>query len=262
MENHTKALTVKNLSYTYPDGTSALENVSFEICTGESVALLGPNGAGKSTLLLHLNGIIESQSGSIEVKAMMLKKKSAANIRKKVGLVFQDPEDQLFMSTVFDDVAFGPINMGISEEQVRERVKWALRQVGLDGYEERCPHHLSVGEKKKVSVATTLSMKPEILLFDEPTSNLDPCARRKMIEMLKGLQATKIIASHDIDMLLKICDKAILLDDGRVVANGKTEDILTNIELLNEHGLEVPTLVRLFGNDALEIIRGDFGADE
>lgn len=250
-------LVVRNLSYTYGDGTSALEDVSFEVSNGDSVALVGPNGAGKSTLLLHLNGIIQKQSGSIEVLGIPLGKKNAGRIRKRVGLVFQDPEDQLFMSTVFDDIAFGPINMGLPEDEVRERVRWALTEVGLNGYEDRCPHHLSLGEKKKVSVATVLSMGPEIILLDEPTSNLDPLARRKMIEMLKGLRATKVIASHDIEMLLGTCDRAILLDSGRIAANGDTADVLTDPELLRKHGLEVPLLVKLFGRDALEVIRED-----
>lgn len=258
MKNNGKPMVVRNLSYRYSDGTSALEDVSFEVSNGDSVALVGPNGAGKSTLLLHLNGILSKQTGSIEILGMPLEKKNVGSIRKRVGLVFQDPEDQLFMSTVFDDIAFGPINMGIPEKQVRERVRWALTEVGLNGYEDRCPHHLSVGEKKKVSVATVLSMGPDIILLDEPTSNLDPLARRRMIEMLKGLRATKLIASHDIEMLLGICDRTILLDNGRVVADGKTADVLTDPELLREHGLEVPMLVKLFGSDALDVIREDF----
>lgn len=255
MNNNRKAVVVKNLSYTYPDGTNALENVSFEIFKGECVALVGSNGAGKSTLLLQLNRIIESQSGSIEIVGKILNKKNVREIRKRVGLVFQDPENQLFMSTVFDDIAFGPINMGLSKEEVHKKVKLALKKVGLDGYEDRCPHHLSFGEKKKISVATVLSIEPEILLLDEPTSNLDPCARRKMIDMLVNLSSTKLIASHDIEMLLEICDRCILLDHGKIAADGEVEDILTNINLLREHGLDVPTVVRLFGSDALEIIR-------
>ncbi|MEE9341096.1 MAG: ABC transporter ATP-binding protein [Thermoplasmata archaeon] len=258
MKNNGNPVVVRNLSYRYSDGTSALEDVSFDISNGDSVALVGPNGAGKSTLLLHLNGILSKQDGSIEILGMPLERRNVGSIRKRVGLVFQDPEDQLFMSTVFDDIAFGPINMGLPEEQVRERVRWALTEVGLNGYEDRCPHHLSLGEKKKVSVATVLSMGPEIILLDEPTSNLDPLARRRMIEMLKGLRATKLIASHDIEMLLGICDRGILLDNGRVVADGKTADVLTDPELLREHCLEVPMLVKLFGSDALDVIREDF----
>ncbi len=254
-----KAISVRKLNYTYPDGTSALKNVSFDIFVGESVGLVGPNGAGKSTLLLHLNGIIKNQSGHINIAGMALNKKNIREVRHKVGMVFQDPEDQLFMSTVFDDVAFGPINMGFTEEHVHERVKLALKKVSLEGYEDRCPHHLSMGEKKKVSIATVLSMRPEILLIDEPTANLDPRARRKMIDMLANFRSTKIIASHDIEMLLEICDRCILLDHSTIAANGKVEDILTNANLLREHGLDVPTVVKLFGNNALEIIRDRSG---
>jgi cobalt/nickel transport system ATP-binding protein len=206
---------VKNLSYVYPDGTPALKDVCFEITKGENVALVGQNGAGKSTLLLHLNGVIENNNGRITIAGKQLDKKNVPDIRKKVGVVFQDPDDQLFMSTVFDDVAFGPINMGFSEETVKERVKKSLQKVGLSGFEERCPHHLSFGEKKRISVATVLSMTPAILLLDEPTSNLDPGGRRNIIETLKTLDSTKIIASHDIESLLEICDKAILMDKGK-----------------------------------------------
>ncbi len=250
-----ESVAINNLSYSYPDGTNALRKISLKIQNGENVALVGPNGAGKSTLLSHLNGIIPNRNGHIKIMGEPLSKQNLREIRKLVGLVFQDPEDQLFMSTVFDDVAFGPINMGFSENQIRKRVKLALKRVGLVGYEERCPHHLSVGEKKKVSIATVLSMRPEIILLDEPTSNLDPSARRKMIKMLMSLGTTKIIASHDIEMLLEVCDRTILLDNGRIIADGKTEKILTNSKLLDKHGLEVPTVVRLFGNDALKIIR-------
>ncbi len=255
MKNNRKAVVVKNLSYTYPDGINALNRVSFEILSGESMALVGSNGAGKSTLLLHLNRIIKNQRGSIEIGGKVLNKKNAKEIRKKVGLVFQDPENQLFMSTVFDDIAFGPINMGLSEKEVHKRVKSALRKISLDGYEDRCPHHLSFGEKKKISMATVLSIEPDILLLDEPTANLDPYARRKMIDMLVNLRSTKIIASHDIEMLLEVCDRCILLDHGRIAAIGKVEDILTNTALLRDHGLDVPTVVRLFGSDALDIVR-------
>lgn len=258
MENNKKAVVVKNLSYSYPEGIEALKNVSFEISTGESLALIGSNGAGKSTLLLHLNGIIKNEISSIEIFGNVLNKKKIKEIHKKVGFVFQDPDNQLFMSTVFDDIAFGPINMGLSEEEVHKRVKLALKQVNLEGYEDRCPQHLSGGEKKLVAVATIISMRPEILLLDEPTSNLDPLARRKMIEMLKKIKATKIIASHDIEMLIEVCNRAILLDNGEIAGDDKIEDVLTNTTLLRQHGLDIPTVVRLFGRDALEIIRNKF----
>jgi cobalt/nickel transport system ATP-binding protein len=255
MEKKKKAVVVKNLSYTYSDGTNALSGVSFDIYHGESIALVGSNGAGKSTLLLHLNRIIENQRGSIEIQGKILNKKNVKEIRKKVGLVFQDPENQLFMSTVFDDIAFGPVNMGLSEKEVHKRVRSALRKVSLEGYEERCPHHLSFGEKKKIAMATVLSLEPDILLLDEPTANLDPHARRNMIDMIGDLRSTKIIASHDIEMLLEICQRCILLDHGRIAAIGKVEDILTNATFLRAHGLDVPTIVRLFRKDAQDIVR-------
>ena len=262
MASKKKDVVVKNLSYIYPDDTPAIHDVCFDISKGETVALGGKNGAGKSTLLLHLNGVIENENGCITIAEMSLNKKNVRDIRKKVGVVFQDPDDQLFMSTVFDDVAFGPINMGFSEEKVKKRVHMALQKVGLAGFEERCPHHLSFGEKKRISVATVLSMKPDILLLDEPTSNLDPGGRRRIIETLKTLSSTKIIASHDIEMLLEICDKAILMDKGRIVETGKAEDILTNVELLNAHCLEEPTVVKLLGDDAVFMIRNNFDSSK
>ena len=255
MESKRKDVVIKNLNYTYPDGTPALHDVSLEIFKGENVALVGQNGAGKSTLLLHLNGVVENKNGHVTIIGKKLDKKNVSDIRKKVGVVFQDPDDQLFMSTVFDDVAFGPINMGLSEEKVKERVNMALQKVGLTGFEDRCPHHLSFGEKKRISVATVLSMDPDILLLDEPTSNLDPVGRRNIMETLKTLDSTKIIASHDIEMLLEICDKAILMDQGRVVATGRAEDVLTNIKLLNSHGLEAPSVIKLLGDDAIPMLR-------
>lgn len=262
MEYKRKEVVVEHLSYLYPDGTPALNDVCFEVFAGENVALVGPNGAGKSTLLLHLNGIIENTNGCITIAGKILNKKNVVDIRKKVGVVFQDPDDQLFMSTVFDDVAFGPINMGLSEEKVKERVRMALQKVGLAGFEGRCPHHLSFGEKKRISVATVLSMEPDILLLDEPTSNLDPSGRRSMIETLKTLSSTKIIASHDIEMLLEICDKAILLDKGKIVMNDIIDDVLTNIELLDSHGLEAPAAVKLLGDDAIPMIRNNFNSSK
>lgn len=262
MVSDNRDIIVKNLSYAYPDGTPALNDVCFEITKGENVALVGQNGAGKSTLLLHLNGVIENNNGCITIAGKQLEKKNISDIRKKVGVVFQDPDDQLFMSTVFDDVAFGPINMGFSEETVKERVKKSLQKVGLSGFEERCPHHLSFGEKKRISVATVLSMTPDILLLDEPTSNLDPGGRRNIIETLKTLDSTKIIASHDIESLLEICDKAILMDKGRVVATGRSEEILTDIELLNSHGLEAPSIVKMLGDDVIPLLRDNFDSSQ
>ncbi len=255
MKDTVPAIVIKNLSYTYPDGTNALRNVSIEIYKGESIAIIGPNGAGKSTLLSHLNGIIENNKGHIEIMGERLNKKNIRKIRERVGLVFQDPEDQLFMSTVFDDVAFGPINMGMSEELVRKRVKLALKKVGLVGYEDKCPHHLSYGEKKRVALATIFSMHPKILLLDEPTANLDPKARRKTIELINGYNSVKIISSHDIEMLIETCDRVFLLDKGRLVAKGDPRSIFTNEKLLAVHSLEIPLALKALGLKAFDMIR-------
>lgn len=240
-----KVIEVKGLDYTYPDGTRALKGIDLEVFEGGSVALIGPNGAGKSTLLLHLNGILRGKDGSVRVLGRGLEGKNLREIRSKVGVVFQDPDDQLFCPTVFDDVAFGPINMGYPEQEVREKVRWALRQVGMEDYEGRCPHHLSFGEKKRISIATVLSMEPEILVLDEPTSNLDPLARRSLMRFLQKLPLTKLIASHDMEMVSEICRRAVLLFEGKVIADESTEEILTDVELLGSHGLEPPPVVRL-----------------
>ena len=235
-----KIIRVRNLDYIYPDGTRALKGMDLDIFKGESVGLIGPNGAGKSTLLLHLNGILKGRPGSVEVLGMKVEEKNLIKIRQKVAIVFQQPEDQLFMPTVFDDVAFGPINAGYSEEKVREKVKKALKGVRMEDYEKRCSHHLSFGEKKRISLATVLSMEPEILILDEPTSNLDPRARRHLIKLLKNLNLTKIVAGHDLELILDICQRVILLDEGKIVANGGAKKILKDKSLMESHGLEVP----------------------
>ncbi len=236
---------IKGLEYAYPDGIRALNGVSLDIFEGESVALIGLNGAGKSTLLLHLNGILQSDIGDVEVLGMKVDE-NIREIRSKVGMVFQDPDDQLFMPTVFDDVAFGPINMGFSEEKVKEKVRMALERVNMSGHEARAPHHMSLGEKKRIAIATVLSMEPEILLLDEPTSNVDPNAQRHLIELLNELDITKIMATHDIEMVSDTCDRAIVMFEGKIAANGAVEEVLTNSELLESNGLEAPMLVKLF----------------
>lgn len=245
MELAKKVVTIKDLEYAYPDGTSALKGVSLDVFEGDSIALVGLNGAGKSTLLLHLNGILQSDRGRVEVLGMNVAE-NTREIRSKVGMVFQDPDDQLFMPTVFDDVAFGPINMGFSEEEVKKKVRMALERVNMSGYEKRAPHHMSLGEKKRISIATVLSMDPEILILDEPTSNVDPCARRNLIELLNRLDITKIMATHDIEMVSETCDRAIVMSEGKITAEGKIEEVLTDSKLLESHGLEAPILVRLF----------------
>ena len=235
-----KVIRAKDLKYIYPDGTSALKGINLDISKGESIGLIGPNGAGKSTLLLHLNGILREGRGSIEILGMKVEEKNLIKIRQKVAIVFQEPDDQLFMPTVFDDVAFGPINTGYSEEEVRKEVKEALREVGMAGYEKRCSHHLSLGEKKRISLATVLSMEPEILILDEPTSNLDPGVRRHLVEVLGNLNLTKIVAGHDLELILDICSRVILLDEGKIITNGEAKEVLSNKSLMESHGLEVP----------------------
>lgn len=232
-------LEVRGLSYTYPDGHQALKDVHFQLAEGERLAIIGPNGAGKSTLFFHLNGILQG-NGEIVVLGETLHEKSLGSIRQKVGLVFQDPNDQLFMPTVFEDVAFGPANLGCSEEDVRQRVGTALSDVGMQGTETLTPHHLSVGQRKKVALASVLSMQPKILAFDEPSSGLDSRSRRQLIEYLKGLSQPQLIATHDLDLVLDVCQRALILDAGQVVAEGPVPDIFRNAALLEAHGLEKP----------------------
>ncbi len=236
---------IDNLTYHYPDGTEALRDVSFQIGAGESMALMGPNGAGKTTLFLHVNGLIKSNSGAVKIFGVSVDgKRSLKEIRRRVGIVFQNPDDQLFCPTVFDDVAFGPLNYGLPAQEVISRVQDALKAVGMPDFGDRVSHHLSFGEKKRISLATILSMKPDIILLDEPTSNLDPRARRNVIEVIRGMSATKIIATHDLEMALELCQRGIVLDSGRVVADGHIWDILRDKDLLEEHGLEVPYSLR------------------
>ena len=231
-----EAVGIDNLSFYYPDGHQALTNVSLSIGQGETVALIGPNGAGKSTLLLHLNGILRS-NGAVRVFGQTVDDKNLRWVRSKVGLVFQNPDDQLFSPTVFDDVAFGPLNMGYSEAEVRQSVSRALGSVGVAGYEQRSPHHLSIGEKKRVAIATVLSMSPEILAIDEPTSNLDPQGKWSLIELLRELSVTKIVATHDLELVRALCPRTIILDHGKVTADDTTEHILADTNLLRAHRL-------------------------
>ena len=227
---------IENLSFIYPDGNQGLKDISLAVEPGESLAVIGPNGAGKSTLLLHLNGILRGNS-AVRVCGLTVEEKNLKEIRRKVGLVFQDPDDQLFSPTVFDDVAFGPINMGEPEPEVRQRVAQALAGVGMAGYEKRSSHHLSVGERKRIALATVLSLNPQLLVLDEPTSNLDPRSKWSLIELLGRLAVTKVIAAHDLELVRALCPRTIILDGGRVVAEGSTANILEDIPLLKAHGL-------------------------
>jgi cobalt/nickel transport system ATP-binding protein len=227
---------VENLSFSYPDGQRALTDVNLEIFSGDSVALVGPNGAGKSTLVLHFNGILRS-NGHVKLLGKVVADKNMRWVRSRVGLVFQNPDDQLFSPTVFDDVAFGPMNMGYSKVEVEKAVIMSLESVGMAGFEKRSPHHLSVGEKKRIAMATVLSMSPDVLVIDEPTSNLDPRGKWDIIEVLKRLSITKIIVTHDLEMVEALCYRTVIIDRGRVVADGVTVDILADKRLLFEHGL-------------------------
>ncbi|MFC2031910.1 energy-coupling factor ABC transporter ATP-binding protein [Chloroflexota bacterium] len=231
-----EAVKIDNLSFSYPDGQLALAGINLTINQGELVALIGPNGAGKSTLLLHLNGILDS-SGAVRIWGRRVDDKNLRWVRSKVGLVFQNPDDQIFSPTVFEDVAFGPINMGYSETEVRWSVTRALNWVGMAGYEQRSPHHLSIGERKRIAIATVLSMSPEILVIDEPTTNLDPRSKWAFISLLKKLTMTTIVATHDLELVRVLCPRTVVLDQGQVVADGVTTDIMEDMGLLGRHGL-------------------------
>ena len=236
----TLALEVSSLSYTYPDGHHALFAVDLSVLPGERVALLGPNGAGKTTLILHLNGVIAAQTGSVRVMGMEVEKRHLQEIRKRVGLVFQDPDDQLFMSSVREDVAFGPANLGFRGEDRDARVAGALAAVGMEAHADRPPHHLSFGQRRRVAVATVLSMEPDILVLDEPTSNLDPAGRRELTEVLDELPLTILMATHDLPYAAQMCERAIVMDEGAIVADGSTREILSDEALLGAHRLELP----------------------
>jgi len=230
------AVRIEDLDYAYPDGRRALRSVSLTVNKGESVAIMGPNGAGKSTLALHLNGILTGQ-GRVEIMGLEVNKKNMREIRNKVGLVFQDPDDQLFSPTVRDDVAFGPLNQGLTPDEVDHVVSRALAWVGMEKFGDRSPHHMSFGEKKRVSVATVLSMDPEILVLDEPVSNLDPRGRREFIELIKTLEATRFVITHDVVMARETCKRIVLMDKGEIVADGRTESVFEDSVLLEKHGL-------------------------
>ena len=230
---------VEHLSFSYPDGHSALHDVSLLVGRGEKVALVGPNGAGKSTLMLHLNGILMGQ-GVVRVCDLDVIEANLGRVRAAVGLVFQLPDDQLFSPTVFDDVAFGPIYQGLPEREVRARVADALAAVDMGEYANRVSHHLSVGEKKRIAVATVLSMQPEVLVLDEPSAGLDPRARRGLINLLRSLPQTMLVTTHDLPLVKDLCPRTVVMDAGRIVADGPTQVILNDEELLDAHGLEKP----------------------
>ncbi len=234
------ALEVIDLAYAYPDGHQALYGVNLTVQPGERVALLGPNGAGKTTLVLHLNGILKGGHGSVRVAGMPVTDDNLREIRRRVGIVFQDPDDQLFMPTVREDVAFGPANLGIHGDERDERVRHALEQVGMLDYIDRPPHHLSYGQRRRVAVSTVLAMRPEILVLDEPSSNLDPASRRELADILLGLGLTTLMVTHDLPYALELCPRAVILDEGTIVATGATHALLCDDKLMRSHRLELP----------------------
>lgn len=233
------AIQVQNLYFAYPDGRQALNGVSLEVAEGEKVALVGPNGAGKSTLMLNLLGLLEGR-GEIRMAGLEVVRSELGRVRAAAGLVFQNPDDQLFSTTVFEDVAFGPLHMGLEEQEVRQRVTLALDAVGMQEYQDRVCHHLSLGEKKRITIATVLSMEPEILVLDEPTAGLDPRARRSLITLLAGLQQTLLVSTHDLAFVAELFPRTVIMDRGLIVADGETAVLLEDDALLAQHGLELP----------------------
>lgn len=236
----TDALQVSGLHFHYPDGTPALCGVDLSVAAGERVAVLGPNGAGKTTLMLHTNGLLRAAGGSVQVGGMPVADDTLAQVRQKVGMVFQDPDDQLFMPTAADDVAFGPANAGLPPDEVRRRVARALAEVGMSDAADRPPHHLSLGQRRRVAIATVLATDPQLLVLDEPSSNLDPTSRREVAEVLLGLGRTIVMVTHDLPYAAWLCPRSVILSGGRVVADGPTRELLGDADLLRRHRLELP----------------------
>jgi len=234
-----KVIEVQNLYYSYANGKFKLNDINFEIYENETIGIIGPNGAGKTTLILNLNGILKG-NGLIKIFDMELNKTNIKKIRKQIQIVFQNPDDQLFSPTVFEDVSFGPFNLGLTKDDVLKRVEDALERVGMTEYKYYFPDHLSFGEKKKISIATILSMKPEVMIFDEPTIGLDPYSRKNIVNIISTLKGTKIIASHDLDIIYNLCDRVILLNKGKIIKIGLKDEILKDKNLLEENSLEVP----------------------
>ena len=238
---------VQNHQYRYPDGTSALRGVSFSIAPGERMALIGPNGAGKSTLMLHLNGILPedpTDPPAVTVAGLPVTGTNLPEVRRRVGMLFQDPNDQLFCPTVGEDVAFGPIQLGLSDEEVNRRVAECLARVGLSGFQRRLAHRLSVGEKRRACLAGVLACRPDVLVLDEPTSGLDPRGRRELKQLLHATELTLVIATHDLELVVELCPRTLLLSEGKVVADGPTTTLLNDEPLMLAHGLERPHILR------------------
>lgn len=246
-------LSTENLSFTYPDGTQALKNINIEIEKGEKVAIIGPNGAGKSTLFSHFNGLTEPTSGCVKIegKAISFEKDELLKVRQKVGIVFQDPNDQLFAPTVKEDIAFGPMNLGLSYGEVEKRVEDALKMVGMENYEDKTPHHLSGGQQKRIAIAGIMAMKPEIMILDEPTAGLDPDGVEKVLNIMNQLNKegmTLIISSHDIDMISKYADKIFILYNGEIIESGNKNKIFSDMELLKKAHLRTPITTEILYN--------------
>ncbi|MDI9836118.1 ABC transporter ATP-binding protein [Streptomyces sp. KAU_LT] len=240
MDPVTASLEVSGLAFAYPDGHQALFGVDFSIARGERVALLGPNGAGKTTLVLHLNGILSGGTGSVRVAGLPVGREHMAQIRRRVGIVFQDPDDQLFMPTVREDVAFGPAAAGLKGPELEARVDRALELVGMAEFKDRPPHHLSFGQRRRVAVATVLAMEPEILVLDEPSSNLDPASRRELADILRSLDVTVLMVTHDLPYALELCPRSLILSEGVIAADGPTRELLADDALMSAHRLELP----------------------
>jgi cobalt/nickel transport system ATP-binding protein len=245
------ALEVDGIAFAYPDGHQALFGVSFGVEKGERVALLGPNGAGKTTLVLQLNGVLLAGAGRVVVAGLPMASEHLKEIRRRVGIVFQDPDDQLFMPTVAEDVAFGPANLGLRGAELETRVKGALAAVGMEGHAGRPPHHLSFGQRRRVAVATVLAMEPEILVLDEPSSNLDPASRRELAEIVTGLDITILMVTHDLPYALQLCPRALIMNGGTITADGPTAQLLADTDLLAASRLELP-----YGFDPAVLDRG------
>lgn len=246
-------LSTENLSFTYPDGTQALKNINIEIEKGEKVAIIGPNGAGKSTLFSHFNGLTEPTSGCVKIegKPISFEKDELLKVRQKVGIVFQDPNDQLFAPTVKEDIAFGPMNLGLSYDEVEKRVEDALKMVGMENYEDKTPHHLSGGQQKRIAIAGIIAMKPELMILDEPTAGLDPDGVEKVLNIMNQLNEegmTLIISSHDIDMISKYADKIFVLYNGEIIESGNKNKIFSDMELLKKAHLRTPITTKILYN--------------
>ncbi len=236
----TPAIRVAGLRYSYPDGHAALRGIDLDVAAGERVALLGPNGAGKTTLMLHLNGVLSALQGTVEISGIAVSRKTLRDIRRRVGLVFQDPDDQLFMPTLAQDVAFGPANFGVCGAELADRVARALEAVSMTDLAGRSPAHMSGGQRRRAALATVLACEPEVLVLDEPSANLDPVARRELAETLSGLDATMLIVTHDLPYAAQLCDRAIVMDGGVIAADGPIDEVLSDSELLAAHRLELP----------------------